>query len=189
MQTTSTNDPHDSSRVAAKAELRWTLLVLAIIAFLIAMMAYMSLHWALMPPARVETIDPTTLHLAGEFTEENLGTAVESDGSVTVRLVGQQYSFTPQCLLVPADTPVRFRATSADVVHGFNIAETNVNLMLEPGYISTFKTTFNRPADQLIPSHEFCGANHASMWAHVKENNKASFFKQAGNQGRASCVK
>jgi len=189
MQTTSTNDPHDSSRVAAKAELRWTLLVLAIIAFLIAMMAYMSLHWALMPPARVETIDPTTLHLAGEFTEENLGTAVEPDGSVTVRLVGQQYSFTPQCLLVPADTPVRFRATSADVVHGFNIAETNVNLMLEPGYISTFKTRFNRPADLLMPCHEFCGAGHASMWAHVKVIDKASFFKQAGNQGRVSCVK
>ena len=39
-----------------------------------------------------------TLHLAGEFVESNLGSAVEPDGSVTVRAIGQQYSFTPQCI-------------------------------------------------------------------------------------------
>jgi hypothetical protein len=30
-------------------------------------------------------IDPTTLHLGGEFAESNLGTAQELDGSLTVR--------------------------------------------------------------------------------------------------------
>jgi hypothetical protein len=43
---------------------------------------------ALNPPSNVETIDPTTLHLGGEFAESNLGTATEPDGSVTVRLIG-----------------------------------------------------------------------------------------------------
>ncbi|HJW23559.1 MAG TPA: hypothetical protein VJ576_01570 [Rhodocyclaceae bacterium] len=183
-----TPSSHDSGQVAIRAELRWAAVTLAIIAFLIAMMVYMSLHWATMPPARLETVDPTTLHLAGEFTEDNLGSAVESDGSVTVRLVGNQYSFTPQCLLVPADTPVTFRGTSADVVHGFNIAQTNVNVMLEPGYVSTFKTRFKKPADLVMPCHEFCGAGHAGMWARVKVIDKAAFFQQAGNARRLSCV-
>ena len=39
-------------------------------------------------------------------------------------------------MLVPAGTPVTFRATSADVVHGFLITGTNINLMLVPGYVS-----------------------------------------------------
>jgi cytochrome c oxidase subunit II len=181
--------PQESSQVAAKAEFWWAALILGIVTLLIGMMVYMTLHWATMPPSRVETIDPTTLHLAGEFVEDNLGSALEADGSVTVRVVGNQYSFTPQCLLLPTDTPVKFRVTSADVVHGFNIAQTNVNLMLIPGYIATFKTTFNKPAELVMPCHEFCGIGHAAMWAHVKVVDKAEFFKQAGNGRRLSCVK
>ena len=177
------------SAVAERAELRWAILVMAIVAVLVGMMVYMSLHWAAMPPSRVETIDPTTLHLAGEFVEDNLGTAVEPNGSVTVRIVGNQYSFTPQCVLVPADTPVTIRATSADVVHGFNIAKTNVNVMLVPGYIATFRTKFKEPAELAMPCHEFCGVGHAGMWANVKVIDKAQFYKQAANARRQSCVK
>lgn len=189
MPTTPTTPQENSHQVAAKAEFWWAALILGIVTLLIGMMVYMTLHWATMPPSRVETIDPTTLHLAGEFVEDNLGSAVEADGSVTVRVIGNQYSFTPQCLLLPTDTPVKFRATSADVVHGFNIAQTNVNLMLIPGYIVTFKTTFNKPAELVMPCHEFCGIGHAAMWAHVKVVDKAEFFKQAGNGRRLSCVK
>ena len=32
------------------------------------------------PPSNIETIDPKTLHLTGEFTEGNLGTRVDADG-------------------------------------------------------------------------------------------------------------
>ena len=55
---------------------------------------------------------------------------------VTVRAIGQQYSFTPQCIVVPADTPITLRATSADVVHGLLIEGTNINTMLVPGYVA-----------------------------------------------------
>lgn len=179
---------HESAIVAAKAEMRWAAMAISIIAFLIAMIIYMSLHWATMPATRLETVDPTTLHLAGEFTEGNLGSAVEPDGSVTVRIVGNQYAFSPQCILVPVDTPVTFRATSADVVHGFNIAQTNVNLMLEPGYISTFKTRFRQPGERVMPCHEFCGAGHAGMWARVQVIDKAEFLRRAAGAARLSCV-
>ena len=37
------------------------------------------------PPSNVERIDPKTLHLSGEFAEQNLGTSVAPDGSVTTR--------------------------------------------------------------------------------------------------------
>jgi cytochrome c oxidase subunit 2 len=184
--TTSHSD--DAGDVALRAELRWAALVLAIVTFLIVMIAYMSLHWATMPAARVETVDPTTLHLAGEFIEDNLGTALEADGSATVRVVAQQYSFTPQCLLVPADTPVTFRATSADVIHGFLINQTNVNVMLEPGYVSVFKATFKTRGEHVMPCHEYCGAGHAGMWATVRVVDKAEFATRARGSRRLSCV-
>jgi len=67
------------------------------------------------------------LHLGGEFAESNLGTAQERDGSLTVRLIAGQYGFAPDCVKAAVDTPVKFRLTSTDVVHGFLLPSTNVN--------------------------------------------------------------
>jgi cytochrome c oxidase subunit 2 len=180
--------PHDSEQVAARAEARWLIFVAAIIGLLLCMIAFTSLHWVMMPTTRIESINPSTLHITGEFVEGNLGSAVEPDGSVTVRIVGQQYSFVPQCILVPDQTPIKLRVTSSDVIHGFIIAETNVNVMLEPGYISTFHTRFKKPAEHVMPCHEFCSVGHAGMWARVKVIDKDSFFKQAKTGGRLNCV-
>ncbi|HEV2674904.1 MAG TPA: hypothetical protein VGV37_10210 [Aliidongia sp.] len=174
--------------VTVRIEKRWAGMVIGLIALLVAITIYTGLHWAMMPPSRVETVDPRTLHIAGEFTESNLGTAIEADGSVTVRLLAQQYSFTPQCLLVPANTPITFRATSADVVHGFLIDHTNINSMLVPGYISTFRSSFDTPGEHPMPCHEFCGTGHQGMWGNVKVVDKAEFQKLKSESGRSSCV-
>ena len=131
---------------AERAERRWAYVVAAIVFVLIAMMVWTGVHWAAMPPSRVETIDPRTLHIQGEFIEDNLGTSMDADGRVMVRLVAQQYSFTPQCIVVPADTPVTFRGTATDAIHGFVVGKTNANVMLIPGFVATFTTRFPRRA-------------------------------------------
>src|SRR6202000_2557161 len=107
------------------------------------------------------------------------GTVVGADGKVTVRLVAQQYSFQPQCLVVPADTPVTFRATSTDAIHGFIVGRTNANTMLVPGFVSTFTTSFPKAGEQLMPCHEYCGVGHEAMWAHVQVLPREQFLAQA----------
>jgi cytochrome c oxidase subunit 2 len=189
MSNSTVPDPHSSEEVAAGVELRWAMLAVLLMASTIAVVIFTGLHWSMMPPSRVETIRPETLNVSGEFVESNLGSEVERDGSVTVRIVAQQYSFTPQCLLVPAGVPVVFRATSADVVHGFLITRTNINTMVEPGYISTFRTTFASAGDHLMPCHEYCGTGHQGMWAHVKVIDRSAFMQMAATSRRLSCVK
>ena len=171
-----------------RVERRWAAVAVAILVVLVAVTTFAALHRAAMPQARVETVDPRTLHLAGEFTEANLGSAVEPDGSVTVRAIGQQYSFTPSCIVVPTDTSITFRATSADVVHGFLITGTNVNLMLVPGYVSSLRTRFEKPGERLMPCHEFCSVGHEGMWGRIKVVDKAAFARMAAEQRRPSCV-
>jgi cytochrome c oxidase subunit 2 len=180
--------PDPGVQIAARAERRWATISIAIVVLLAFMAAFAGIHQATMPQARVETIDPARLHLGGEFIESNLGSAMEPDGSVTVRLLGQQYSFTPQCILVPADTPLTFRATSADVVHGFLIQGTNINTMLVPGYVSEQTARFDQPADHLMPCHEFCSFGHEGMWATVKVVSKSDFASRAANRRRIDCV-
>jgi cytochrome c oxidase subunit 2 len=174
----------DSERI----ERRWATVAVAIVVIMVVMAAIGGVHQAVMPQSRVETADPRRLHLGGEFIESNLGSAVESDGSVTVRAIGQQYSFTPDCILVPTGTAVTFRMTSADVVHGFLITDTNVNLMLVPGYISTIIAHFDTPGDRHMPCHEFCGVGHEGMWGRIKIIDKAEFDRMAADRRRLSCV-
>jgi cytochrome c oxidase subunit II len=174
--------------VAARIERRWAVLSIVIVGLLVGMATYIGIHQATMPQGRVETANPKTLHLSGEFVESNLGSAVEADGSVTVRAIGQQYSFTPQCLVVPAETPIKFRATSADVVHGFLIEGTNINTMLVPGYVSDLPVRFKAPGDHVMPCQEFCGIGHQGMWGKVKVVDKADFAKLAAAKRRLTCV-
>lgn len=179
---------HASEAVAVAAERRWALVVGVIILLLVAMMIVTGLHWASMPPSRVETVNAKTLHIEGEFVESNLGTALGADGKVTVRLVAQQYSFVPTCILVPADMPVTFRGTSSDAIHGFIVGTTNANSMLVPGFVATFTTTFKKTGERLMPCHEYCGIGHEAMWARVRVVPAAEFLDKARNGARVSCV-
>lgn len=177
-----------AERVALRAEKRWAVLVGLITAALVLLMIFTALHWATMPPSRVETVDPSTLHIAGEFVESNLGTAVDKDGRVVVRMIGQQYSFTPQCIVVPEGMPVTFRATSSDVIHGFIVGKSNVNTMLMPGFVATFTTTFTEKGEKLMPCHEFCGTGHEGMWGRVQVMERNEFLARAAATERLSCV-
>jgi cytochrome c oxidase subunit 2 len=183
--------PHgqsESARVAEVAERRWAVVAVVIIVAMAVLAAVAGVHRATMPQAIVETINPVTLHLGGEFVESNLGSAIEPDGTVTVRAIGQQYSFTPQCMVVPTDTRINFRATSPDVVHGFLIEGTTINTMLVPGYVATISARFDKPGDHLMPCQEFCGVGHEGMWAKVKVLDKAEFLKLSASKPRLSCV-
>jgi cytochrome c oxidase subunit 2 len=176
-----------SENVAFAAERRWAIVVAIIMVFIVLTMIVTGLHWAAMPPSRVETIDPRTLHLSGEFAEANLGTSFV-DGKAVVRLIAQQYSFEPQCIVVPAEMPVTFRGTATDVIHGFVVGTTNANVMLIPGFVATFTTTFRKTGEQLMPCHEYCGTGHEAMWARVQVIPPNEFIAKASRGERMRCV-
>lgn len=178
----------DGTPVAARIERNWAMMASAIIIVLTVLAVVAGVHRATMPQAQVQTIDPSRLHLSGEFIESNLGTELGADGTVTVRAIGQQYSFTPACILVPTDTPITLRATSADVVHGILVQGTNVNTMLVPGYISEQPMRFTRTGDYLMPCQEFCSFGHEGMWGKVRVIDKVTFAESAAGGRRISCA-
>jgi cytochrome c oxidase subunit 2 len=113
------------------------------------------------PPSHIETVDPTTLSTHPEF--GNPGVKAQPDGSVVVTVVGQMFSFMPDPIEVPANRRITFRLTSADVIHGFEVAGTNANAMMIPGYVSQFTMTFRKPGEYLIGCNEYCGLEHHTM--------------------------
>ena len=112
--------------------------------------------------------DPVTLHLRGEFVESNLGAAEGPAGSLTVRMIAQQFVFVPQCIVVPAGVPITFRITSADAVHKLSFMGTNYGLKAVHGVVTEATFTFAKAGEFKIPCHEFCGAGHYAMRGHLK---------------------
>ncbi len=174
----------DETSVLA-AERRWTIAMVGVAGVMFAAILFATLGLHLGAPSNIETIDPATIHLGGEFAEANLGTRVDAAGRVTARIVTAQFSFQPQCVTVPQDTPVTFRLTSPDVIHGILVVGTNVNTMVVPGYISQVRTVFSQSGEFLMPCHEFCGLGHSQMIARVRVVPKADF--KPDSDGRMSC--
>jgi len=175
--------------VVDQSERRWAYVVGGVVGFVFAVIVFAGVQWATQLPSNVETIDASRLHLAGEFMEANLGTEVRPDGSAVVRVIAQQYSFVPQCIVVPAGVRVVFRLTSPDVVHGFLIAGTNVNSMVVPGFVSEVRTRFDKSGEHVMPCHEYCSVGHEGMWARVKVVDRPEFGRAYGGRPRASCVR
>jgi cytochrome c oxidase subunit 2 len=167
----------------------WAGSMTAITLLLVGVVVYTSAHWGFHPPSQVETIESTSLHTGGEFSESNLGTVIAADGSALVRVVAQQYAFVPSCIVVPAGKPVTIRLASPDVVHGFLVQGTNVNAMAVPGYVTTVHTTFKDLGERLMPCHEFCGIGHHAMWARVRVVEPSNFPSDATDKQKAvSCA-
>jgi cytochrome c oxidase subunit 2 len=175
----------DTEQDILKTELWWTALVTAVVTAIMLAIIYAGLVHHINPPSNIETVDPKTLHLTGEFTEGNLGTRVEAGDQVTSRVVATQFAFQPQCIVVPANRTVTLRLATPDVIHGILVTGTNVNTMIIPGYVSQVHTVFTKTGDLLMPCHEFCGLGHSQMWATVRVVPEDEF--KPGSDGRATC--
>ena len=132
-------------------------------------------------------VDPLSLHLNGEFVESNLGTQRNTDGSVTVRMIAQQYLFVPHCILVPAGVPVHLRITSADAVHALAFNGTPYYVKVLPGTISATRLEFPNPGEFKSACREFCGAGHYAMRSKLKVVPRDQ-FPALGPDERETCA-
>lgn len=108
---------------------------------------------------------PTELLQSPPFAQP--GVVARDDGSVDVYLVGHMWAWAPADITLPVGQPVRFVATSADVIHGFRILDTPVNLMVFPGSVATEEFIFRRPGRYRVACTEYCGVNHQNMVMHI----------------------
>jgi cytochrome c oxidase subunit 2 len=109
----------------------------------------------------VDAEDPT----ASENFEEP-GVYKTGDATFDVYVEAAQFQFSPgtqESIRLPAGSTVTFYVTSTDVIHGFQVAGTNVNTMVIPGQVTEMTVEFDEPATYGIVCNEYCGGGHHTM--------------------------
>lgn len=115
------------------------------------------------------TIDPDEIGDHEKFEELGLQ---KVDDEYQASIVARQFIFDGatqrQPLQVPEGEEITFYVTSPDVIHGFQIVETNVNSMVIPGQISEFTVEFDEAGTYGIICNEYCGAGHEDMEGQIE---------------------
>jgi cytochrome c oxidase subunit 2 len=137
---------------------------LVLIACMLAL-AYGSLHLGMHLPTRAGTLDPERVAMTPPFDQP--GVRQIGPNAYEAVIVGRIWSFQPATIEVPADADITFTATTPDVIHGFYIEGTRVNLMLIPGQITRAHYRFRKAGEYALLCHEYCGVGHHTMHAKV----------------------
>lgn len=121
-------------------------------------------------PAPVERLDPKLVATPGQSpwgdpVEERLRELAPNKYEVFV--LAQTWNFQPREIRVPVGSTVTFNLTSRDVIHGFRLDGTNVNMMVLPGEVSRLTATFDEPGEYNFVCHEYCGVGHHTMYGQL----------------------
>ncbi|GGB33116.1 cytochrome B5 [Virgibacillus dakarensis] len=129
------------------------------------------------PQSHMMTIDPENIEANEAFQPDNLGLTKVDDKQYIVNVAASAFNYDlgknddgslVKKLSIPKGSTVLFQVTSKDVVHGFSLAGTNVNMMVEPGYISSYETILEEPGEYTLLCNEYCGTGHHLMGAIVE---------------------
>ncbi|ALS28120.1 subunit 2 of cytochrome c oxidase [Paenibacillus sp. 32O-W] len=113
------------------------------------------------PTGHHQAIDPDKVDETPPFDRPGLEKIGEKE--YNAYMVAYAFGYKQDKLEVPVGSTIHFQVTSSDVVHGFQIPGTNVNLMVVPGEVNHLSYTFKEPGEYLVLCNEYCGAGHEYM--------------------------
>lgn len=133
----------------------------ALLVIFMGVLGYTSLAMGIHLPGHEGHLDPATARTTPPFDQP--GVRQTGENAYEAVFLASAWQFTPAELRVPRGATVTFVGTSTDVLHGFHVAKTRINVMLIPGQIARVTYTFDEPGEFLIVCHEYCGAAHHIM--------------------------
>ncbi|MCB0509596.1 MAG: cytochrome C oxidase subunit II [Chitinophagales bacterium] len=104
-----------------------------------------------------ECITPDQIFTEGELVE------IEPGKLYQLKYLSKMWAFEPAEVTIPVGSDVDIYLASQDVVHGFYLRGTNVNMMAVPGALNKKSMHFSKPGIYPIYCHEYCGTGHQFM--------------------------
>ncbi|WP_128893675.1 cytochrome c oxidase subunit II [Longirhabdus pacifica] len=146
-----------------KLEKIWLVFGIGMLGVFLLILGISTFSYGLEPPSAHQAVNMENLYDTPPFDE--LGLNKLNDKEYEAILTAYVFGFNTgdEEFTVPVGSTVHFKATSPDVVHGFEIPGTNANMMVVPGIINHVTYTFDEPGEYLILCNEYCGVGHEIM--------------------------
>jgi len=144
----------------------WLTFGVSMLAIFLGLIGFAAFADDINPPTGMHQIDPTKVAQTPPFDKPGLRKL--PDGSYEAYYIAEVFTFEPGVLNVPLGGKVTFYVTSADVVHGFFIPGTDINMMAVPGWVNEETHTFTKAGEYLLICHEYCGIEHQNMFAKIE---------------------
>ena len=77
-------------------------------------------------------------------------------------MMASMWTFSPT-LRLTAGQAYTIWISAKDVLHGFSIADQNLNVMAAPGHAYGVRITPDKPGSYLVVCNEYCGVGHQAM--------------------------
>jgi cytochrome c oxidase subunit 2 len=112
-----------------------------------------------------EVVNPETVEQTEPFNQ--LGLRKIGDNEYDAYMLAFAFGYGPDKMEIPVGATVHFHITSKDVVHGFQIPGTNVNMMVVPGEVNNLTYKFTKTGEFLVLCNEYCGVAHEMMQTRI----------------------
>lgn len=151
-------------RVAERHERVWIFMSIVLLSLLVVgTMFFVVLDYDVVVKTNGYDADPA---IAAPAFADN-GLVRTGPNTYTVHMLAHLWRWTPSPLHVPQGATVTFYITSADVLHGFEVQGTTINITAVPGIIGSATYTFSEPGTFNIICNEYCGIEHHAMMARI----------------------
>ncbi|MBN8190690.1 cytochrome c oxidase subunit II [Bacillus sp. NTK074B] len=139
----------------------------SLILFLI-ILGISAFHQGHQPPSAKAYVNPEQVDKIAPFNNPGLKKVEGKASEYELVFVASAFNYTPGEIEIPKGSTLKITATTKDVIHGFEVAGTNINMMLEPGFVSEYTTTLDKAGEYLIVCNEYCGVGHHTMKSMIK---------------------
>jgi cytochrome c oxidase subunit II len=149
-------------KVAERHERVWVFIAMLLLSLLlIGTLFFVVLDYGVV----VKTDGYQTNPAAAATTAPFADTALVRTGpnAYSVHMLAHMWAWTPSPLHVPQGAAITFYVTSADVLHGFQVPGTTINVTAVPGIIGSVTYTFEHAGTYNIICNEYCGIGHQNM--------------------------
>lgn len=151
-----------------KYEKIWLICGIAALIIFLSVIGVSAFYLGNKPPSCLTTINPEKVDQTAPFNKPGLHKVEGKEWDYDLVIVASTFSYNPMNIKIPLGAKIRVIATTKDVVHGFEVAGTNINMMLEPGYVSEYTATFKKLGEYLIVCNEYCGTGHHLMFSKIE---------------------
>ncbi|MGM7635331.1 cytochrome c oxidase subunit II [Bacillus sp. Hm123] len=141
----------------------WLTFGIASLVVFLVILGISAFHQGHQPPSANAVINHEKVEQIKPFDQPGLTKVEGKDWDYELVVLASAFFYDPGEVEIPVGSTVKVIATTKDVVHGFEVAGTNINMMLVPGHVNELVTTFDKAGEYLVVCNEYCGTGHHTM--------------------------